>query len=167
MMAVSFRDQGCGGWSLATLGGLMGSSRATLVALIVCAALLPACGESGAEGALDEAARREPIEGTGLSRITLSADAQTRLDVQTAEVRQAPGQLRLVVPASALIYDSQGAAWVYVEEEPGVYVRHAVAVDRADDVEAVLHDGPPQGKPVVTVGAAELYGVELGVGEDP
>jgi hypothetical protein len=53
---------------------------------------------------------------------------------------------------------------VYVETEPLVYVRHAITVDRVDGDVAVLHDGPPVGTPVVTVGSAELYGVESGIG---
>jgi hypothetical protein len=143
----------------------MASARRAVSALLVCAALLPACGQPGAEAAhLEEPAELEPIEGTELSRITLSADARRRLDVQVTEVRQLEGRLRLEVPHSALLYDSEGGAWVYVETEPLAYVRHAVTVDRVEDERVILHDGPPAGTRVVTVGSVELYGVESGVG---
>jgi hypothetical protein len=133
--------------------------------LVGAALLLPACGNPGAEAApLEEPATIEPIEGTEFSRITLSPDAHQRLDIQTTEIRQLEGRLRLAVPHSALLYDAEGATWVYVETEPLVYVRQAVTVDRVNGEQAVLHDGPPVGTPVVTVGSAELYGVEAGIG---
>ncbi len=144
----------------------MSKARWASGALLVGAALLlPACGQPSAEAApLDQPATMEPIEGTELSRITLSPEAHQRLDIQTTETRHVEGQLRLVVPHSALLYDAEGMTWVYVETEPLVYVRHEVTVDRVDGEQAVLHDGPPEGTLVVTVGAAELIGVETGIG---
>jgi hypothetical protein len=143
----------------------MAVARRSVGALLVCAALIPACSQPGAEAPhLEEPAEMEPIEGTELSRITLSADASRRLDVQVAEVLQLEGRLGLEVPHSALLYDSDGGAWVYVETEPLAYVRHAVTVDRVEDERVFLHDGPPAGSRVVTVGTVELYGVESGVG---
>lgn len=143
---------------------MMSTRRAISMMFIGASLLLPACGPSNAEGALDVPATMEPIAGTEFSRVILAAEAHQRLDVQTAEVGEVPGGLRLIVPHSALLYDAEGAAWVYVETEPLVYVRHAVTVDRVDGADAVLHDGPGVGTPVVTVGAAELYGVESGIG---
>ncbi len=142
------------------------AQRWAAVALLVSAGpLVPACGQPAAEAAtLEEPATMEAIAGTEFSRITLVPEAQQRLDIQTIEVRQLEGRLRLAVPHSALLYDAEGATWVYVETEPRVYVRHAVTVDRVDDEQVVLHDGPAEGTMVVTVGAAELYGVESGIG---
>jgi hypothetical protein len=143
----------------------MVSKRRMVAVLIIGAALLlAACGQQGAEAAHHVPATMEPIVGTEFYRITLSPDAHQRLDIQTTEIRQLDGRLRLVVPHSALLYDAEGETWVYVETEPLVYVRHAVTVDRVDGSEAVLHDGPGAGTPVVTVGSAELYGVESGIG---
>ena len=71
---------------------------------------------------------------------------------------------RADVPYQAVIYDVNGAAWVYTVPEPLVYVRHPVVVDYVDGTRAVLSEGPPSGTAIVTVGVAELYGIEVGVG---
>lgn len=75
-----------------------------------------------------------------------------------------PGRLRKVVPYASVIYDLQGDTWTYISPEPLVFVRHRITVDYIDGDLAVLLDGPPAGTAVVTVGAAELFGAELGVG---
>jgi len=46
-----------------------------------------------------------------------------------------------------------------------VFVRTQVRVDRIDGDVALLLDGPPSGTSVVTVGLAELFGAETGVGD--
>jgi hypothetical protein len=66
-----------------------------------------------------------------------------------------------VVPYGAVYYDAKGAAWVYVNTNPLTFERRRVAVERVVENLAVLSDGPPVGTPVVTVGAALLYGAEI------
>lgn len=66
-----------------------------------------------------------------------------------------------VVQYSAVLYDAKGAAWVYVNTGPLAFQRARIAVDRVVGDLAVLADGPQVGTPVVTVGAAMLYGVEV------
>ncbi len=96
--------------------------------------------------------------------------------VEGAEPELAPGQRALVevtlfggprkvVPYSAVIYGLQGDTWTYTNPEPLVFVRHRITIDYIEKDTAVLLDGPPAGTAVVTVGAAELFGVELGVGQ--
>jgi cobalt-zinc-cadmium efflux system membrane fusion protein len=71
----------------------------------------------------------------------------------------------LVVPRAAVLYDASGGTWVYEARDPGVFVRQRVAlVDIVGDT-AVLDQGPRAGTPVVTTGAAELFGTEFGVGK--
>ena len=70
---------------------------------------------------------------------------------------------RIVIPYSSIIYDEHGRAWVYTSPEPLVYVRHPVEVDFIEGDLAVLHNGPPLGTSIVTVGIAELYGTEFGI----
>jgi multidrug efflux pump subunit AcrA (membrane-fusion protein) len=74
------------------------------------------------------------------------------------------GGPRLTVPYSALLYDLDGTAWVYVSPEPLSFQRHEVVVDRIEGDIAVLSSGPPVGTEVVKTGATELFGVESGVG---
>jgi len=73
------------------------------------------------------------------------------------------GTLRKVIPYAAVIYDPQGAAWVYTSPEPLAFVRQPIVIDYIEDELAVLSEGPAAGTAVVTVGAAELFGAETGV----
>lgn len=75
------------------------------------------------------------------------------------------GDRRMVVPYSALIYDLNGDTWVYVNPEPLVFMRHPVTVDFVEGDRAILSDGPPVGTMVATVGVAELYGADTGIGK--
>ena len=77
---------------------------------------------------------------------------------------QAETATSLVVPEAALLHDAYGGTWVYEAVEPGVYVRQRVSVVDIVGDAAVLSFGPAPGTPVVTDGAAELFGVEFGAG---
>lgn len=129
---------------------------------------LAACGRSPAAHKAEHPAEIVPIEGSELSRVTLTARAVERIDLRTDEVREqrvaGSDASRRVVPYSALIYDPEGVTWVYTSPEPHSFVRHKVEVDHIDGDTAVLRDGPPVGTVVASVGVAELYGAELKVG---
>ena len=71
------------------------------------------------------------------------------------------GKKRMVVPYSAVYYDAQGTAWVYVNPKPLVFERQRIIVDYVVGDLAVLSDGPRRRTRVVTVGAAMLYGAEV------
>jgi cobalt-zinc-cadmium efflux system membrane fusion protein len=71
----------------------------------------------------------------------------------------------LVVPWSSVVYDIHGGSWVYENPEPRKFVRRRVEVTYRDGPEVVLSSGPPAGAKVVAVGAAELFGTELGPGK--
>ena len=68
------------------------------------------------------------------------------------------------MPYAALWYDQWGATWVYINPEPRVFLRAAVEVVSISDDVVFLASGPSVGTPVVIVGAAELHGIESGVG---
>lgn len=70
-----------------------------------------------------------------------------------------------VVPWSAVLYDVDGGAWVYEATAPHVFVRRRVQVRRVEGDLAVLAGGPGTGAEVVSQGAAELFGTELGNGK--
>ena len=66
----------------------------------------------------------------------------------------------LVVPASALVLDAWGGAWVYrCEGERFVRTRVDPLRRAADDM--LLTQGPEVGSCVVSVGAVELFGTEF------
>jgi len=108
------------------------------------------------------------LEGSELSRVTLTARAIERIDLRTDQVREervaGATSPRRVVPYSALIYDPRGETWVYSSPQPRTFVRQRVVVDFIEGAVAVLREGPPAGTVVASVGVAELYGTELGVG---
>jgi hypothetical protein len=129
-----------------------------------CSATTEALGEAS-----DEAAEVLPVKGSDLSRITLSQDAYDRLAIATEPVRDGIGRgassptVRETMPAAALLYDAEGATWTYVSEGPRTFRRAPVSIARLDGDVAYLSDGPAPGTSVVTVGAPELLGIELGV----
>jgi hypothetical protein len=106
-----------------------------------------------------EPARVEPLEGTDLNRLVLTAQAEERLGIRTE-----PAGDR-AVPETALIYETTGQTLVYTRPEPQVFVRQPVTVERIKDGLALLRDGPVAGAEVVTVGASELFGIEFGIGK--
>lgn len=72
---------------------------------------------------------------------------------------------RPVVPWSSILHDIQGGTWVYDNTKPHVFVRRRVEVERVDGDLAILRRGVTNGVNIVTLGAAELYGTEFGVGK--
>jgi len=72
----------------------------------------------------------------------------------------------LTVPNSAIVRDYHGGTWVYelVEGKPRTFRRRRIEVQRLAGDDAVLSFGPTPGTSVVTGGAVELFGTELGFG---
>ena len=129
---------------------------------------LAACGRAAHTDHHEAPAKVEKVDGSEIKRVTLTAKAVERLDLRTVEIREEKvarsDTPRRVVPYSALIYDAQGATWVYTSPQPMTFVRHKVEVDYIEGVNAVLSDGPAAGTLVASVGVAELYGTEFAVG---
>jgi hypothetical protein len=138
-----------------------------LVVLIVTGLLLAGCSKPAVSAASEKPALVEPIEGTELNRVVLTEKAAQRLDIQTAPIReeQMEGKLRLVIPYASLLYDLEGGTWVYTSPEPLTFVRASVTVDYIEGDNAVLLEGPPSGTTVATVGVAQLYGTDTGIGK--
>lgn len=68
----------------------------------------------------------------------------------------------LVVPWSAVVMDMYGGTWVYKQTAPQTFVRDRVQVVFVMGTKAVLASGPTPGTEIVTHGAAELFGIEVG-----
>ena len=133
-----------------------------LVAMGLLAMALGACSEATTEELAPPATKVE-IEGTDRYQVILTPDAERRLDIQTAEVIEAEG--RRSITSDALILDTDGVFWVYVNPEPHTYERAALESVREVDGQALFAGGPEPGTPVVFVGVPELYGEETGVGK--
>ena len=124
--------------------------------------LLSACAPAAAPEEEIKPVTLEPIAGTDLNRITLTEKAAERLGLETEPVltQQVDGVDQLVVPYAALLYDTSGQAWVYVNVEPLVFMRQAIIVDSIQGDQMILSEGLEAGANVVTLGATELYGSE-------
>ncbi len=132
--------------------------------LIFCGLLLSACAHvAEEEEAIDEPATLEAIEGSETSRITLTAEAVERVDIEADPVVAVGSET--VMPYAAVFYTATGDTWAYTNPEPLTYVRVPIVVDHIRGDRAYLSEGPPSGMEVVTQGASELYGTETEVEE--
>lgn len=68
----------------------------------------------------------------------------------------------LSVPSSALVRDAQGGEWVYQRTSANTFVRQRVEVGHEMGGRALLARGLSPDAEVVSVGAAELFGIEFG-----
>jgi hypothetical protein len=126
-------------------------NRWLVVIPIIAGLQLSACQRESAPPEHVAPAHVEHLDGSELSRLTLTTKAMERLDVK-------------VVPYGAVIYDAYGGTWVYTSPEPRVFVRHEIDIDYIDGDMTVLSHGPDVGTAVVTVGVAELFGTEFEIG---
>jgi hypothetical protein len=138
----------------------------TLIALGAFILVISAPSDEGQEeAAASEPAQVEPIKGTDLSEVTLTADAARRLGIRTARVAERKGVGR-VIPYGAVLYDVEGHTFTYMSREPLVFVRRPIRVRYIRHGRAAISRGPATGTAVVVVGAQELFGTEYEVEED-
>ena len=118
-------------------------------------------GRGGVDQQWHQPSKVEAVAGSDVQRVTFTRIGAERLDLATETARQ-EGQ-HTVVPYLALIYDGQGVSWVYTAPGELTFLRAKVVVDRIEGDRVLLSDGVSPGARVVTVGAAEVYGAELGI----
>jgi hypothetical protein len=135
-----------------------------LLASACAAVTLTGCGSS-APAKPAPPATVSPIAGSQVQRLQLTGHAIARLGITTQPVRRAPAGAgaREVIPYSAVVYDTDGSSWTYVNTAPRTYVRAPIAVVAIQGDNALLSAGPRLGAAVVTVGAAELLGTEYNI----
>lgn len=108
-----------------------------------------------------KASHVEPIANTKIKRVTVTAKAAKRLDIQTGQIREEGG--RKTAPYAAVIYDNVGETWVYTNPKPLTYVRHPITIEKHNGDTVVLTHGPEVGTIVATTGVLEIFGTELGL----
>ena len=124
-----------------------------------------ACGTAPAPE-LAPPAQVVPVAGSSIPRLELTHGAVQRLGIQTRPVAAAaPGTAgaATVVPYAAVVYDTDGSSWAYVQVAADTYLRQRIAVTVIRGDAALLSAGPPLGARVVTVGSAELLGTEYNI----
>jgi multidrug efflux pump subunit AcrA (membrane-fusion protein) len=73
----------------------------------------------------------------------------------------APAPASRQVPASAVMRDAYGGAWVYAVVGKYTYERRRLEVSGAEAGLVTFESGPALGTAIVTTGAAELFGFEI------
>jgi hypothetical protein len=136
-----------------------------VAALAVAALALSACSESAESSESgDAAATLEDIRGQEVPQVVLVPGAAKRLGIETAEVRDDPSTGGKVVPYASVVYDASGETWVYTVPDRLTYMREPITVTNIAGEDAFLSDAPAAGTEIVTVGTAELLGVENEIG---
>jgi hypothetical protein len=136
----------------------------TLLLLLVAGFLLSGCRQiEEVSAATYQPAKVTEVANHDVKRVQFTATGAEQVDLQTQTARR-EGQYT-VVPHTALIYDGQGVPWVYTVTAPLTFLRAKVVVDRVVGDRALLSSGLAAGAEVVTVGATQVYGAELGIGE--
>ena len=135
---------------------------------LAAALILAGCG-GGSEPELPSPAQVQPVAGSPVPQVRLTAPAIRRIGIATEPLEMAKVSLdgqsadRKVIPYSAVVYDTDGSTWTYVSTTPQVFLREPVTVGAIDGETAILTAGPDVGAAVVTVGAAELLGTEYNI----
>jgi multidrug efflux pump subunit AcrA (membrane-fusion protein) len=100
----------------------------------------------------------------GVPKLTLTADARRRLGIESRAFPK-DRDANSTIPTSALIYDTQGSEWVFVESQPFQFHREKIRVLQTNGGQIQIHSGFGAETPIVIQGAAELNGTESGVGK--
>jgi len=130
------------------------------------ALILTACGTAAT--ADPPPATIVPVAGSQIPRLELTSGAIQRLGIATEPVRPAPASAawtgtREVIPYSAVVYDTDGSTWSFVNTAARTYTREPITVKAISGDVVLLSAGPPVGALVVTVGSAELLGTEYNI----
>lgn len=146
-----------------------------LQALFLAIGLLLALGLGGCSSDAEAAPKArnpyivEQVEGAEHSRLILEPEAVARTVIATGTVSRPAGPDGtlgpLQMPYAALLYKPDGSTFAYTTAGENVFLGQPVVVSAVEGDVALLAEGPEPGTVVVTDGAAELMGVEFGVGK--
>ncbi len=126
-----------------------------LVVALATTGCAKASGSSEAGG--DPAAKLVEVEGSDLPQVVIDDRAESRIGLEMAPAGA-------TIPYAALIYGADGTTYVYTQPKEHTYQRTAVQVADIAGDQVRLDSGPSAGEQVVTVGSAQLFGVEQGIG---
>jgi hypothetical protein len=146
-------------------GGRRRYAARAAAAVVLVALVATGCAKADDEESESSAATVEAVVGSEVSQVTLTEDAARRIDVHLETVAGG-GDQPTQIPYDAVLYDPSGRAWAFVNTRELTYVRQPLTIDHIVAPVAFLSAGPPVGTKVVTRGATELYGAEIGVGDE-
>jgi hypothetical protein len=138
-------------------------TRWMVAGLLATGLALSGCADkSGSDESKKGPATLVEIKGSDVQQVVLTDRAVERLDIKLAPVADEAGTK--VIPYASVVYDSDGATWAYTSPKPLTFERKPITVTNIAGDKAFLSAGPDTGTKVVTVGTAELYGVEQEIG---
>ena len=142
------------------------SSAIRAAALVGLLGLVPiGCGKADSPATDGESpAAVTSITGSEVKRVTLTLDAEERIGLTLTPVTTKTELSS--VPYGALLYDPSGKTWIFVQVANHAFERRSVDVSSIVGDVVSLRSGPRPGTLVVSVGATELYGAEIGVGDE-
>jgi hypothetical protein len=135
----------------------------TLTAAV--AAALAGCSTSSSTASQPPTSKLVQVPGSSEPSIVLTRLGAERIGLKTAPVTVAHGG-EATFPYTALLYESNGQAAVYVSTGTLTFRRALVTVDTVTGNVVVVKSGVIPGQRVATDGAEELLGVQNGVGEE-
>lgn len=134
------------------------------LAVLVAAASLSACTEiEPAEKTHYSPAKPITDKDGEIIGATLTQEGADRIEIATGVVGREGGHT--FIPYAALVYEPDGAAYVYTNPDGLTFKRAHIEIDRVAGNRVLLHHGPPVGTKVLTTGAAQVHGAELEYGE--
>jgi hypothetical protein len=133
------------------------------IGALVAALALTGCAKTGEseESSGDPAATLVEVKDSE-PKVVLTDRALARIGLEVGVAEAAADGLS--IPYDAVVYDEDGGTWVYTSPKELTFVRVPVTVADISRDRAQLSAGPEPGTEVVTVGTAELFGVEQGIG---
>jgi hypothetical protein len=127
-------------------------------------AAVSGCSTSSSTAAQPPASKLVQVPGTPVPNVVLTPTGAARIGLATTQVTAGRGG-EPSFPYSALLYEPNGQAAVYVTSGQLTFTRHFVDVDSIAGNKVIVRSGVSSGEHVVTNGAEELLGVQNGVGE--
>ena len=126
-------------------------------------ALLSGCATTPTSTSQPPTAKLVPTAGSSVPSVQLTQLGALRIGFETGKVTVGQGG-EATFPYTALLYESNGQAAVYVLSGPLTFTRHFVDVDTISGQVVTVKSGVMPGDSVATDGSEELLGVQNGVG---
>jgi multidrug efflux pump subunit AcrB len=129
------------------------------------AAALSGCAASSSTASQPPTSKLVQVPGSPVPNVVLTPQGAQRIGLETVPVTAGQSG-EATFPYSALLYEPNGQAAVYVVSGQLTFTRHFVDVDSITGNTVFVRSGVTSGERVVTDGAEELLGVQNGVGEE-
>jgi hypothetical protein len=143
-------------------GRVMAAVAATAAAAT---ALLSGCASTSSATSQPPTVQLVHVPGSSVPNIVLTPLGAQRIGLETQVVTVGTGG-QATFPYSALLYEPNGQAAVYVESGQFTFTRHFVTVMSVNGSTVIVTSGVTPGDRVATNGSEELLGVQNGVGEE-